>query len=216
MNNRDYKFFSSGCYYHVYNRGIAKQPTFITDQDYKAFLYRTKENLFPEIMELRNKNKPARLHRKPLPKNAFSLICYCLMPNHFHFLIKQNTTLPISELIKKICVGYSKYFNKFNDRTGGLFEHKFQAVKVETDAYLLWLSAYIHQNPKVGGLVSSLKDWEYSSYLDFICNRDGKLCEKDVILGQFQNIQDYENFVKSSFEKIKERKDLKYLFLDGG
>lgn len=214
MNNRDYKQFGAGGYYHVYNRGNGKKEIFLQDLDFKTFLYRAKENLFPELVLQMNNKKPERYRRQILPAGAFSLICHCLMPNHFHLLIRQNTDLSITELIKKICVGYAKYFNKTHEKVGGLFEHKFQSVKIESNSYLLWLSAYIHQNPKVAGLVQDLEEWKYSSYLDFIGKRQGKLCEKDIILGQFKNSQEYEDFVKNSFGKIKERKELKYLLLD--
>lgn len=214
MNNRDYKIFGAGSYYHIYNRGNGKRKVFLNDSDFKVFLFRLKENLFPELAAEMNKGKSARYHRQVLPSGAFSLICYCLMPNHFHLLVRQNIDLSVSELLKKVCTGYAKYFNKAHETVGSLFEHKFRAVGIESDSYLLWLSAYIHQNPKVAGLVEDLSKWQYSSYLDYVGLRAGKLCEKEIILGQFKNPKEYEVFVSESYEKIKERKDLQYLLLD--
>jgi putative transposase len=214
MNNRDYKQFGQNGYYHIYNRGNGKQDIFLGEKDYKVFIFRLRENLFPELIRQYNQSKPARYRRQALPDGAFSLVTYCLMPNHFHLLVRQNSQLPVTELLKKVCVGYSKYFNKSHGRVGALFEHKFRAVKVDSDSYLLWLSAYIHQNPKVAGLVKDLKDWSYSSYLDFIGKRTGTLCVKESILGQFKNVQDYERFVEDSYIKIREKKDLESLLID--
>jgi hypothetical protein len=136
------------------------------------------------------------------------------MPNHFHFLIRQNGILPISKLIAKVCTGYSMYFNKRNERVGSLFQDAFKAILVDSDPYLLWLSAYIHQNPTVAGLVKNPEDYQWSSYLDYVGARKGALCEKDVILGQFPNVRAYSKFVEESLAKIKERKDLEHLLLD--
>ncbi len=219
MRYRDNKIFAQDNYYHVYNRGNGKQDIFLDDADYKFFLYRLKENLFPEQKRtaLLQEGRPLGGRgyvRKALPSDAFDLICYCLMPNHFHFLIRQNTQLPVSKIISKVCTGYSMYFNKKYERVGGLLQSKFKAVLVDSDPYLLWLSAYIHQNPKVAGLVKNLEDYPYSSFLDYIGKRQGMLCHTKTILDNFKNSEEYEKFVDNSFEKIKERKDLKLLLLD--
>jgi len=154
------------------------------------------------------------LKLQALPTDSFSLISYCLMPNHFHFLIRQNTEIPLSKLMLKVSTSYSMYFNKKYDHVGGVFQDCFKAVLAESNEQLLWLSAYIHQNPKVAGLVKGLKNWQWSNYLDYIDARKGDMCDIDVILGQFKNISEYADFVDSSFSLIKERKDLEELFLD--
>jgi putative transposase len=153
--------------------------------------------------------------RKMLPPGAFSLICYCLMPNHFHFLIRQNTNLPVSKLVSKLCTGYSMVYNKKYKKTGNLLQSKFRAIRVDTDTYLLWLSAYIHNNPKTAGLVDDLQDYQFSSYLDYVGQRKGKLCDQSLILEMFKNDrQVYKKFVSESFDIIKKKKDLELLLLD--
>ncbi len=214
MNNRDYKKFAPGEYFHVYNRGNGKQKVFLDEQDYKFFLYRLRENLFPEYLEKNIQNLPSRYHRQSLPKNAFTLVAYCLMPNHFHFLIRQNGDTPVSELLKKLLTSFAKFFNKKHGKVGSLFEHKFRAVLVADESYLLWLSAYIHQNPHTAGLVDNLDDWPYSSYPDYIGQRSGILCSKGLILSRFSNETDYKDFVERSFEKIKQRKEVEKLLID--
>jgi len=114
----------------------------------------------------------------------------------------------------KVVTSYSKYFNRRYDRVGSLFQGPFKAVNISTDSYLLWLSAYIHQNPKVAGLVKNLEAYQWSSYPDFVGLRNGTLCEQGIVLSQFQGREDYANFVENSYEKIKQSKEVKELFLD--
>jgi len=191
---------------------------FNDDSDYRFFLHRLKENLFPEQRTAPlQEGRPLTGHRyirKTLPGGSFSLISYCLMPNHFHFLIRQNSSLPVSKLFAKVCTGYSMYFNRKYDRVGALVQSKFKAVLVDSDAYLTWLSAYIHNNPKTAGLIEKLENWQWSSYLDYMSFRQGKLCEKDVVLSQFKNFFEYGKFVEESLEKIQKKKSLEHLLLD--
>jgi len=205
MNYRDYKKFGQGEFYHVYNRGNNKEAIFLDGEDRKCFLFRTRESLYPEYASPR---------RKPLPKDAFTLLCYCLMPNHFHFLVRQNSQVPISELIKKICTGYSKYFNKRHERVGHVFQDQYKAIAVSQDHYLTWVSAYIHQNPKIAGLVNNLEEYPWSSYRDYLGLRQGKLCSVDLILGMFKDSREYKNFIENSYEEIKVRKDIQKLLLE--
>lgn len=110
MGNRDYKNFGAGEYYHIYNRGNGKQDIFLSQDDFNFFILKLNQNLFPIIYKQRYFRSP------PLPENCFSLICYCLMPNHFHLLIRQNKEITTSKLILRVCTSYSKYFNKKYDK----------------------------------------------------------------------------------------------------
>lgn len=215
MGYRDYKIFAAENYYHVFNRGNGKNDIFFEPQDYGIFLHRLSENLFPEH-EIPKTGYPLDLKfkRKKLPAGAFSLICYCLMPNHFHLLVRQNSEVKISELIQKLCTGYSKYFQKKYDHVGHLFQGTFKAIHVDNESYLTWLSAYIHQNPATASIVNNLEDYPYSSYLDYIGLRDGKLCDKAPILDKFKSKEDYKKFVLDTEALFKAKKSLKDLMLD--
>jgi REP element-mobilizing transposase RayT len=180
MKNRDYKEFAANQFYHIYNRGQGKGDIFLDNADRKFFLLRLKENLWPEQATITP--SPGGYIRQLLPSKSFCLHCYCLMPNHFHFLLEQTSNLPISKLLAKVCTSYSKYFNKKYERVGHTFQDAFKAVLVVSDAQLLWLSAYIHQNPNVGGLVTKLSDYPWSSYLDYAGTRNGTLVDKSFIL----------------------------------
>jgi REP element-mobilizing transposase RayT len=208
MRNRDYKISAPGEYFHIYNRGNAKEKIFVEEQDFSFFLMRLKQNLFPD-QEDRGQSR-----LQSLPPDSFSVVCYCLMPNHFHFLMRQNTDLPISKLLLKLCTSYSMYFNKKYNRVGHIFQDQFKQVWIGDNEYLTWLSAYIHQNPKVAGLANNIKKYPWSSYLDFIGERNDSLCRKEIILSQFNSVRDYENFVSDSFDIIKNGKLAKELLLD--
>jgi putative transposase len=214
MSNRDYKKFAPDCFYHVYNRGVNKMDIFIDDQDKKFFLNRLKENLFPElkinIEEVSNKDL-TKVHtpyvRKTLPGGAFSLISYCVMPNHFHILIKQNGEISVSKLISKVCTSYSKYFNLKYGRVGAVFQDQFKAIYVDDDKYLLWLSAYINFNPVVSGLVKFAENWKWGSYLEFVDESVDSLCDKNLIKDQFKNIKSYKESL-NDFLKVTQTKKL--------
>ncbi len=207
MKNRDYKQFGVGEYYHVYNRGNEKKDIFLDESDYEFFLLKLKQNLFPN--EFKNHRTP------PMPDKSFSLISYCLMPNHFHLLVKQNRNIPVTKLLARVCTSYVMYFNKKYKRIGGLFQDQYKMVLVDDNNYLVWLSAYIHQNPKVAGLTEELKDYQWSSYREYI-NGHTVICDTEVISSQFKSIQQYTDFVDESFEVIKSKKEIKHLLLDTG
>jgi len=181
---------------------------FKDDQDYRNFLKRLKLTLGKEDLQSPSLHSSGGLRIRPLPKESFSIVSYCLMPNHFHFLIRQNNNVSISKLITKVCGSYSKCFNQKYDRVGHLLQDKFKSVLIENNEYLLWLSAYIHQNPKVAGLVNDLVDYKWSSYSEYINKENKLLCDKDIILDQFKNVNEYIDFVDSNYEIIKAGKAL--------
>ena len=96
---------------------------------------------------------------------------YCLMPNHFHILLQQLQDNGISTFVRKLLNSYTRYFNTKNERIGPLFQGQFKAVRVESDEQLLHLTRYIHLNPLVGYVVKDLRNFEWSSYLDYIKNK---------------------------------------------
>lgn len=214
MNYRDYKIFTRGAIFHVFNRGVARQGIYSSDADYSLFLRRIKEQVLGRPLPIAKKTD---YHRKVFEPGLFTLYAYCLMPNHFHWLIKQEADVSISELVKRVTTGYSKVFNIKYERPGALFQDQFKAVRVETTEQLLWLSAYIHQNPKVAGLVQNLEDWQWSSYLDYAGLRRGELVDTLPILALpsfAANTSRYKDFVDSTYETIKARKDIEHLLLD--
>ena len=184
---------------------------FKDNQDYRVFISRLKENLYPnlKVNPLDGAHR-GRSHtpyiRKLLPEGAFLLIAYCLMPNHFHLLLKQNSRIPLSKLILKVCGSYSKYFNKKYNRVGSLFQDQFKTERVDNNEYLLWLSAYIHLNPRVANLVRDDLKWEWSSYKEYLDISANTLCDRKIISDQFSNPKMYQKIVNDAFSPIKSKK----------
>lgn len=168
------------------------------DSDYDFFLLRLKQNLYPEKFD--------KLKIQALPSNSFSLISYCLMPNHFHLLIRQNSDIPTSKLMLKLCSSYSKVFNKKYDYVGHLFQDQFKQVPIYRDEYLKWAISYICQNPKMARLIKDPSGYKWSSYLEHVSNSDGRnMCDKKILDELFGG-QNIANFIKSSYAIIKNNK----------
>lgn len=197
MRKRDYKKFSRGSIYHVYNRGVDKMNIFKKEYDFRVFLFRLKENLFPNQKNEQSLSRQEK-RRKPLPPNSFDLISYCLMPNHFHLLIQQKTDLPITKLISKVCTGYSMYFNKENERIGAVFQDQFKSVMIENNEQLLWTSFYIHKNPLEAKLVKYPEDYKWGSYPEYFdFKKNNGLCNKSIIFEQFNSPEKYLNYFEN-------------------
>lgn len=189
MNTRDYKLLREGEYYHVYNRGINRETIFFDEQDYSNFLKRLKIVL--GLIPVPNAGKRGALKIHPLPLNSFSVLAYSLMPNHFHILIRQNTSLTLSQLMKKVSTSYAKYFNLKYKRVGHVFQDIFKTKLVDSDGYLSYLSAYIHNNPT--------KPFEnkFSSLGEYLNSSEENICDTKIVLGYFKNkSEQYKKFVK--------------------
>ena len=124
-----------------------------------------------------------------------TFIAYSLMPNHYHFLLRQDGDQSAGLLPQRLFNSYTKAYNKRYDQSGTLFEGRYQAKEVGNENYLLHLCRYIHANPVKDALVSDLVDWEYSNYLEWIGERQGKLFDRDFVKEYFDAPQDYRNFV---------------------
>jgi putative transposase len=195
MPSRVYPFVN-GQYYHIYNRGSEKKPIFQNNRDkkrfLKTFLYYQIEGPKPRF-SLFNPTKP--LNKLDQNNKIVEIISFCLMPNHFHFLLKQVKEGGITEFISKLSNSYTKYFNIKNNRIGPLLQGEFKSVPVETDEQLLHLSRYIHLNPLVSGFVENLDLYEWSSYREYITEKTD-VCDKEIILRFFQSLKSYRQFVQ--------------------
>jgi len=169
-----------GGYYHVYNRGNRQENIFLEEADYIGYLERL---------------------RKYKKEHKISVICYCLMPNHIHLLVRQNSKIPVYKFILPLHTSYSMYFNRKYDKVGHLFQGRFRQKPVTDNEYLSYLSSYIHLNPFIDGLVKKLENYRWSSYPDYIGLREGTLCDKKPILDD-QSLNEYRRITE---EEIKEK-----------
>jgi len=191
-------------YYHVYNRGVEKRLIFQDREDYTKFLYLLKIYLSPpeDLM------KEFPLLRIYIVQNNLSseieLLCFCLMPNHFHFLLHQKNKGAMTKLMRRITTAYSMYFNKRHERIGPLFQSRFKASLVEDDEYLLHLSRYIHLNPLGRGV--SLDEFDWSSYHYYLDKRHADWVNVKIISEYFNNSKkgfSYKNFVEDYQEPLE-------------
>ncbi len=146
------------------------------------------------------------------------IICYCLMPNHFHLLLKQLNEGGITSFLRKISDGYSRYFNLIHHRAGPLFQNNFKAVRIATNEQLLHVSRYIHLNPLTAYLVNNLDDYLWSSYHEYISSSDLRnsdfTCNKKLILDQFKKKSGYRAFVLDNANYQKKLKEIQYLLIE--
>lgn len=200
--------------YHIFNRGVAKLPIFTNKRDYARFLetiyYYRFQGPKPKFSQL-SRFKDSKFEKN---KKIVEIFCYCLMPNHYHFLIKQLQDNGISEFISKISNSYTKYFNTKHNRVGPLLQGQFKAVRIEYEEQLIHVSRYIHLNPIASYLVKDLKTYPWSSYLNYIDSEQNKNCSKDFILSMFKNPQKYEQFVLNQIEYAQSLERIKHLVID--
>jgi|SRR3989344_438841 len=194
MNARDNKIFRANHYYHIYNRGNNREKIFLDKQDYLNFLKRLA--IVMGKMPIPNAGKRNALKIRPFNEDSFSVIAYCLMPNHFHILMRQDQTIPISQLMIKVCTSYARYFNHKYKRVGNIFQDTFKAKVIETDEYLSYLSAYIHNNP------AKPFSYEHSSLPDYLLLSNRGLCDTKMVLDYFKGSRvSYKNFVRGFSHK---------------
>lgn len=164
--NRDYsKYrapFEKSHFYHLYNKAVRKDKLFYDEENYRYFL-----------------NKFHFYNRE-----VFSVYAFCLLKNHFHFLIKidENTNSEtVSEQLRKFFISYSKSFNKQQNRKGTLFEKHLKRVRINSEEQLLWTIYYIHRNPIHHGISTNHERFKWSSYPVILSEKKTNLKRKEVL-----------------------------------
>lgn len=187
-----------GQMYHLYNRGNNRENLFYKKENYYYFL-RQFDKYLSEYLDV---------------------YAYCLLPNHFHFLIKikekdeivrfrdtiaqsDGISKPISKIIseqfRRFFISYSQAINKQENRVGSLFQKNFKIKEINSDRYFSLLVFYIHSNPQRHGLINNYKEWNYSSYHAILSETNSKLKKKNVI-DWFGNLETYKNFHNQQFD----------------
>lgn len=176
---RKRRVWVSGGKYHITSRGIRKYPIFLDDFDRVKYL-----TLLEETMSA----------------CPFILHAYCLMTNHVHLQL-ESSSIPPNVIISQLHTKYAKYFNKKYDYSGHVFEKRYNAELIDSPAYELDVSKYIHLNPCKAGIVDEPEDYPWSSYRNYLYGEASSLVFTNQILSYFPHPQaiHYENFVKSPF-----------------
>jgi putative transposase len=185
--------FAKGHYYHIYNRGAGRSPIFYTDDQYDYCL------------------DLAARYQKPY---GVSTIAYCLMPNHYHFLLRQESDESLSKFISVVFNAYVQAMNRQQERTGTLFEGRFQHIRIDRDEYLIHLCRYIHLNPVKAKLVSRPEQWAYSNYQEWISQRAEALQDREFMREYFPTAEAYRRFVEDYHNSDRVNRELAPYVLD--
>lgn len=176
--------FVKDCFYHIYNRGLSRAEIFHKVRDYRKFTEKLAEYL--EI-------------------TGHELHGYCLMPNHFHLLIKQTSDEPLNLFLGRLQNSYGKYLNEKYHRKGNVFEGRFKAKLIDSDEYLLQVGKYIHRNPLEAGLVKKLLEYPWNSYWSYVGEVGEIFVKTSFVLDYFSNRkgrqQDYREYVEGNFDE---------------
>ncbi len=167
--------YRAGHFYHLYNRGAHRVSLFCEPDNYIFVLRKIKK--YSKAFDL-------------------NLIAYCLLPNHYHFLVQQDGEHPAGLLPQRVFNSYSKAYNRRYDHSGTLFEGPYNVAAVEKESHLLHLCRYIHANPVRHGLVTELEAWPYTNYLEWIGKRNGTLVDHDFVQDYFPSPESYREFVQ--------------------
>jgi len=188
-----------GSFYHVYNRGVDKKIIYKNDKDRLRFI---------GGMESFNASKKA----ERMSDKFVDVICFCLMPNHFHLLLRCKEPNGITNFMRRLSTGYTMYFNKKYDRQGVLFESNYKFIEIENEDYLLQLSRYIHLNPLslveprwkdegIGDFKKAfdfLKEYKWSSLPEYLNNNVSTgIVDRDLLLQTIGGVERYEEFMRA-------------------
>lgn len=211
--------------YHIYNRSISSIPVFVSKRDYQRGLeilnyyqFAKPPLSFSKSKKLSIKERAKLLENLTKKGRLAKIICFCLMPNHFHFLLKQIKEGGVSKLIANFQNSYTRYFNIKNKRIGPLFQGAFKAVRVETDEQFVHVSRYIHLNPYSSAVIDSfekLEKYPWSSFREYLqYNQGRKISFPEEVLNLFQNPQEYRKFIFDQADYQRELEKIKHLTLE--
>lgn len=206
--------FTENEYYHIYSRGVEKRKIFINLKDYHRFvalLYIMNQDA-PFRMDnfLREKKKDLKdIFEEKREKSLVSILGYCLMPNHFHIILHENTEGGISKFMGKLLTAYSMYFNTKYERSGPLFTHPFRSEHISSESQFMYIFSYVHLNPlsiiekkwKEEGVKNKkevkefLEKYQFSSYQDFL-----GIDRPEKVILDFSLIPEYIKEMKMDFK----------------
>lgn len=209
------EILATGEIYHIFNRSNYKVPIFRNGKTIARFTEAMIYYLQPQpslrfSIYRKNKNNYQINPQHFLVK----IISYCLMPNHFHFLVRQEKDGGIQKYFQKLINSYSHYFNLKNQQKGHLFESPFKARRVETEEQLIHLSRYIHLNPVSDFLVRDPKDYPYSSYSWYLGGNPPSWFDHSLVTSHFPHKRGYEEFVLERRDYQRQLTKIKHLLIE--
>lgn len=215
----------AGEIYHILNRSVARQPIFVFHKDYKRaldilefYIYQKPLLRFSHYNRLPDKQKVDFIQNlKARGKKQIKLLSFCIMPNHFHFLIKEIQPNGITTFMRNLQNSYAKYFNTRSERSGAVFQSMFKAIRIETEEQLLHVCRYIHLNPMTAYLIKDLNELEvypWNSFKYFLKSADQEVVDAKFILDYFPSIKKFKDFTFDQLDYQKQLDQIKHLTLE--
>lgn len=216
--------FVIGQIYHVCNRSIGRIPIFVNNSSYQRamdtisyYQYLDTPLRFSHFNRLPDKLRNQTLDVLMQSKKRLEIFAYCLMPNHFHFLVKEVTNNGISSFTSNLQNSFAKYFNIKNERNGALFQQMFRAVLIETYEQLIHVVRYIHLNPLTSYILKDfdqLSDYPWSSFREYLGKSRQTIVNKEFILNFFPSVQGFVDFTKDQIDYQRQLNKIKHLALE--
>lgn len=213
----------NGQVYHIFNRGIDRRPTFTDKKEYQRAVeciryYRIDHPpvKLSKFLRIEGSKRDEMLQKLGTMDVLVQILCYCLMPNHFHLLVRQIKDKGISKYMSNYQNSYTRYFNTKNKRDGSLFLDQFKAVRIESDDQLVHVSRYIHLNPYTGYVVKSfigLEKYSWSSLTDYQHNSP-TFIEKRWLREFFPTPGKYKRFLYDQADYQRKLQEIKHLILE--
>jgi len=183
MSTRTPLLQSTGQFFHAYNRGVNREKIFFREQDYRLFLQIVSE--CTDGVDI-------------------VILAYCLMPNHFHFVLRQDEPYAMAHFFRHLCDTYVKRINALYGRVGHLFQGAYKPKLVDNLDTLPNLSRYIHRNPVAANLVSDPILWEYSSSREYCGLRPSTFINKSIILDHVGGTERYRDYLSDPMDTLDE------------
>lgn len=206
---------ANGEFYHVFNHSVAGIPIFRGERESSLFIEAMKFYLQPKPpTKFSIYRKSRNIFPISLEQKIVTIVNYCLMPNHFHLTLRQDTDNGIKQFVQRVTNSFAHYFSVKYKKRGHVFEDKFKVVHIETTEQLLHLSRYIHLNPVTSYIVDKPSDYLYSSYNIYLGKRRSDIVDSTPVLDEFKSIRNYEEFVLSRMEYQRSLKDIEHLLIE--
>jgi len=209
--------------YHIFNLGVERRLTFTDKREYDRGLltmnfyrFRNLSTGLAQVLKLDQEKRKFFLSQLVKQKDKLvDILGYCLMPNHFHLLLKQLSYGGIAKFIGNFSNSYTRYFNTRHKRIGHLFQGVFKAVRIEDDDQLIHVLRYIHLNPVVSLVVKedNLEDYPYSSFCEYADKKEG-FCNRNIILDYFSSVEKLKSFTYDQIDYGKRLEAIKHLILE--
>lgn len=209
--------FANGHFYHLVSRSLYRRPIFKPSAICQLFLENITYYLLkspPVKFSYYRRKKSDHQSSLNFADRLATIIAYCVMPNHFHLLVRQDQEKGIQKLMHAALNSFAHYYNTKQHQKGPVFESRFVSVLVETDEQLLHLSRYIHLNPVTAHLVEMPQDYPFSSYSLYQSQPAFAPFETQLILDHFPSTRDYHQFVMDQKDYQRELAQIKHLLLE--